>query len=348
MIFSRGPTTPIHSMPQHPASRVRARAWCRIDLAGGTLDLWPLGLLHPGSRTVNLAIDLPVVVDLSLAEKTYRVRQGDSEVVVDSARELAATDQGALVGQIALDVGLPPVTIEIDSASPLGGGLGASSALTVAILSAAEALVGEDPSSATQLARKARDIEARLMSLPTGVQDHYPALLGGALEIEYRPGGESVRNLGVDLEAFGDSVVVAYTGRSHFSAGNNWRIVRRRLDGDPEIIELFDGIRDIARQVPQALEEGDWELAGKLVAQEWGFRSRLAEGISTSEIEDLLAAAEREGAWGGKACGAGGGGCLVILCPAERRRRIAEVLAASGARVLPARPVAGGLEVVPS
>ncbi len=41
---------------------VSVRGWCRVDLAGGTLDIWPLGVLHPGSRTVNLAIEVPVVV----------------------------------------------------------------------------------------------------------------------------------------------------------------------------------------------------------------------------------------------------------------------------------------------
>lgn len=332
-------------MHQRPASRVRVRAWCRVDLAGGTLDLWPLGLLHAGSRTVNLAIDLPVQVELASADKGYRIRQGSSEVSANSPRELAESEGGALVGQIALEAGLPPSTLRIESASPRGGGLGASSALAVATLAATEALAGGKPSSATQLARRARDIEARLMRLPTGIQDHFPALLGGALEIEYQPGGERVRSLEVDIESLGDSMLVAYTGQSHFSAGNNWRIVRRRLDGDPQTIELFDGIRDTAQELPRALEQGDWQSAGKLVAREWSYRSLLAEGISTPTIEALLAAASREGAWGGKACGAGGGGCIVLLCPAERRRRIADALEAAGARVLPARPVASGLEV---
>ena len=176
------------------------------------------------------------------------------------------------------------------------------------------------------------------MSLPTGVQDHFPALLGGALEIEYRPGGESVRNLGVDLEALrrqragGLHRAESFFGwqqLAHRSETAGWR------RGDHRALRWHPRY---AREVPQALEEGDWESAGKLVAQEWGYRSRLAEGISTPEIEDLLAAAEREGAWGGKACGAGGGGCIVLLCPAERRRRIAEVLAAAGARFcLPGR-----------
>jgi D-glycero-alpha-D-manno-heptose-7-phosphate kinase len=332
-------------MPTHPANRVRARAWCRVDLAGGTLDLWPLGLLHPGSRTVNLAIDLPVVVELTPADNGYRIRQGESEIGVATAGELAQTDGGALIGVIALEVGLSPSVIEIRSASPQGGGLGASSALTVATLAASDAVAGREPSSATQLARRARDLEARLMSLPTGIQDHFPALLGGALEIEHRPGGETVRRLEVDLDRLGDSLLVAYTGRSHFSAGNNWRIVRRRLEGDSEIVELFDGIRDVAQELPAALEKGDWQSVGELMAREWSFRSRLAEGISTPEIEWLLAVAGRQGAWGGKACGAGGGGCLAVLGPAVRREKIAQALEAEGARVLPARPVSGGLEV---
>ena len=332
-------------MPTHPANRVHARAWCRVDLAGGTLDLWPVGLLHPGSRTVNLAIDLPVVVELTPADDGYRVRQGDSEIRVATAGELAETDGGSLIGLIALDVGLSPSVIEIRSASPQGGGLGGSSALAVAALAASDAAAGREPSSTTQLARRARDLEARLMSLPTGIQDHFPALLGGALEIEHRPGGETVRRLEVDLDRLGDSLVVAYTGRSHFSAGNNWRIVRRRLEGDSEIVELFDGIRDVAQELPAALETGDWESVGELMAREWSVRSRLAEGISTPEIEWLLAVAGREGAWGGKACGAGGGGCLAVLGPAERREKIARALEAEGARVLPARPVSGGLEM---
>ena len=82
--------------PRSP-SRVRARAWCRVDLAGGTLDLWPLGLLHPGSRTVNLAIDLPVVVELILAQKGYRIRQGSSEVAAESYNYLADTVEVAVL-----------------------------------------------------------------------------------------------------------------------------------------------------------------------------------------------------------------------------------------------------------
>jgi D-glycero-alpha-D-manno-heptose-7-phosphate kinase len=316
------------------------QAWCRVDLGGGTLDIWPLGLFHPGARTVNVAIDLAATVRLRRSEDGfYRVRQGGALVEAGSASALTSQPEGALVGVVAEALGLPPVDVTLASDSPRGGGLGASSAMVVALIAAAEEELGKPASTAAERARLARDLEARLMSLPTGMQDHYPALLGGVLEIVQRPGGEAVRRLDVDLERLGDSLTVVYSGVSHFSAGNNWQVVRRRLDGEPEITELFAGIAAAAAEMPEALEAGDLARVGELMSREWSFRRRLAPGISTPELEALCAAATAAGAWGGKACGAGGGGCLAFLGPAERRGEIAGALEKAGGRVLPARPV---------
>ena len=128
------------------------------------------------------------------------------------------------------------------------------------------------------LAADPRDLEARLMSLPTGMQDRYPALLGGSLEILQSPGGERVRRLDVDLERLGDSLLVVYSGASHFSAGNNWQVVRRRLDGEAEVTELLQGIAAAAADLSPALESGDLPRVGELMSREWSFRRRLAEG----------------------------------------------------------------------
>ncbi len=327
---------------------VRARAWCRVDLAGGTLDIWPLGLLHPGSRTVNLAIDVAVRVAMRRRRDGYRVVQGDSAVETASAGELAERPEGALAGVVASALGLPPVEIVLESESPRGGGLGASSALAVAAIAAGALLAGRPARSAEATSALARDLEARLMGLPTGRQDHFAALLGGALEIDHRPGGEAVRPLDVDRQALAACLVVAYTGASHFSAGNNWQIVRRRLEGEPGIVECFDRIAEVAARVGARLEAGDLEAVGRLMSEEWSHRRRLAPEVSTPVIEELLAAARAAGAWGGKVCGAGGGGSIAVLAPPERRRGVAERLAAAGARVLDCRPAAGPMTVEPS
>jgi D-glycero-alpha-D-manno-heptose-7-phosphate kinase len=325
---------------------VRARAWCRVDLAGGTLDIWPLGLLHEGARTVNLALSLAVTVRLERRDRSWSVKQGSSEIEASSVGELASHPETALFGQVARYLDLPPSGVEIESASPRGGGLGASSALAIALLAAGEALMGRPLASPLAQARVARDLEARLMGLPTGVQDHFPALLGGALEILYGPGEPRIRGLDVDREALDSCQLVVYSGQSHFSAGKNWQVVRRRLDGDPAVIELFAGIEAAAREMPEALESGDFQRVGALVDEEWSWRRRLAEGVTTERIEELLALTRDEGAWGGKACGAGGGGCLVILCPPERRSTIASALRKAGAPPLDAKVAMEPLEVV--
>ena len=325
--------------------RAAARAWCRVDLAGGTLDIWPIGLLHPGARTVNVAIDLPAEVTLTRRDSGYAVRQGEARVEAADLVELAGQPEGSLAGTFLAALDVPPVDVELAAGSPQGGGLGGSSALGVALIAAAEALAGRPASPPEARVALARDLEARMMGLPTGVQDHWPALLGGALEIGHGAGGTSVRRLPADLAALGRSLLVVYTGESHFSAGNNWRIVRRRLDGDPETTGLFDGIAEAAAEVAAALGAGDLPRLGAVVRREWEHRRRLAPGIPTPAIEAMLDAAAALGAWGGKACGAGGGGSIAVLCPPGRRAAIAERLTELGGTVLDVRPTAEPLAV---
>jgi D-glycero-alpha-D-manno-heptose-7-phosphate kinase len=325
---------------------IRAVARCRVDLAGGTLDIWPLGAMHPGSVTVNLAIELPVEVRLTSGGSEFIVRQDGATQRSPDARGLLADPSTALAGLVALELELPPVTLELASASPRGAGLGASSALTVALLAAAETLrEGGLSSSPEQRAAVARDLEARLMGLPTGLQDHLPGQLGGVLAIEHRAGGERIRRLRADLESLGERLVVAYTGQSHFSAGNNWSILRRRFEGDADTVARLDRIRDVARELPAAIEAGEWEAIGGLLNEEWNARRGLAPEVTTPELDRLLAACRELGAWGGKACGAGGGGSIALLVPPERRPVIETALVAAGAQLLAAPPTARGLEV---
>ena len=167
--------------------QVSARSWCRVDFAGGTLDIWPLGLLHPGAVTVNLAIDIAAQVNLRPSTRE-RGDQGEYRLVagedVRTTRDLThwlEDPATALVGHLASSLGLEPLEIEIHSASPRGGGLGASSAIAVAFIAAAERYTGVAETSVDARSRLARDVEARLMGLPTGRQDHFPALCGGLL-----------------------------------------------------------------------------------------------------------------------------------------------------------------------
>lgn len=325
---------------------IRARAWCRADLGGGTLDIWPLGLLFEGATTVNVALDVVVEVDLVPRQKGYRVAQAGTAVEAPDLQGLRRLPEGALVAVVASELELPPLEVVIRSGSPRGGGLGGSSAATVALIAAADRLLGRGHRSPAALAHLARDLEARLMGLPTGTQDHYPAILGGALAIRHLPGDEQATPLAVDLEGLARHLLVVYSGQSHFSAATNWQIVRRCLEGDAEVRGHFGGIAEVAAELPAALEGSDWLRVGELMGREWSLRRQLAEGVTVPALDHLLELARSQGAWGGKACGAGGGGCVALLVPLERRETIARFLeSAAGGKVLAARPQRLPMEV---
>jgi D-glycero-alpha-D-manno-heptose-7-phosphate kinase len=317
---------------------VEARACCRVDLAGGTLDIWPLGLLHPGARTVNLAVDVEVGVRLRGLDSGWAVTQDGSRIEVAARGDLLASPETALAGLVAEHFDLAPVELALTSASPRGAGLGASSALAVALIAAAERFTGSAPSSAADTVHLARDLEARLMGLPTGIQDHYPALYGGVLEIRHQPGGERVRRLAVDLEELGRCLIVAYSGGSHLSAANNFEIVSRRLQGDRATTDRLGVIAEVAAAMAASLDRGDVAAAGRFMTAEWKARRELAPVVSTPEVERILEAGIAGGAWGGKVCGAGGGGCVTLLAPADARARVASAVAALGHPVLDCRP----------
>jgi D-glycero-alpha-D-manno-heptose-7-phosphate kinase len=326
-----------------PASAT-ARGWCRVDLAGGTLDIWPLGLFQP-SQTINFAVDIAVRVRLEKRSSTYAVRQSGTGVEAVSPEDLLGDTRTALIGHVLRVLEVPPVAVDVESASPRGGGLGASSALAVSLIAAARRLMHDERGTATEIAELARDIEARMMRLPTGTQDHFPALLGGALVIEHRAGGPRPRPLGVDLDALGDHLVVAHSGVSHFSALNNWEIVRRALDGDSDVNGRLESIAQIAEQMRGCLEAGDWAEAGRLVSLEWDRRRGLSPAVSSAALDRLMETAMDAGAWGGKACGAGGGGCVAFLVPIDSRQVIEEALDEAGAQVLSCRPAGTAMEV---
>ena len=152
-------------------------------------------------------------------------------------------------------------------------------------------------------------------------------------------------SLDVDLERLGRHLRLVFTGQSHVSATNNWEIVRRRLDGEKETREVLGAVAKLAQQMADSLVAGDPERVGKLMSEEWQLRRRLSPIASTPAIENLLEVALASGAWGGRACGAGGGGCVALICPASTAEAMERQLEAAGGRVLRAVPTSIGLRV---
>ena len=189
------------------------------------------------------------------------------------------------------------------------------------------------------------NVECQAIRVPTGVQDYRPALYGGIAAIEL--GVDGIRRVGLDVDPgeLERRIVLAYTGAPRNSGTNNWEITKRHLDGDRQLFDCFERIRDTAAAMRDALQAGDWDEVGRQIAREWENRKRLAAGVTTPTIEDLIARATAAGAQAAKVCGAGGGGCLFCYGPPDARASIAGALAAGGARVLDYRIEMEGLRL---
>ena len=327
---------------------IEASAPARIDLAGGTLDLWPLHVLHPGSVTVNLAISLRAACRVGPGKDGFRVvsRSPAFEMAAASAAELLAEPRAALVGSLldALEI-REPLDVEFWSEVPFGSGLGGSSALTVALMGALGRVSPRDLAGVDRV-DFVRDVETRVLGKPAGVQDYYPPLEGGAHVITFRAGRTTAQRIPVDPDAWARHLTLFDSGVSHSSGMNNWEILRARLEGDAAVAENLEGVRRAAVAMSAAIAGLDFAGMGEALGREWAARRRLAPVVSTPLIERAITAAVAAGAWGGKACGAGGGGCVVFLSPEKSTDSVRRALAGLGeGRLVPVEVVGDGLRV---
>lgn len=326
--------------------RIDSSAPTRIDLAGGTYDIWPIYLFHERAQTINAALTLRARATLT-SRRDYRIRlvSDDTGEHVDVADLGSLTfDRLPLVARLVKYFGARGLDVHTRSGSPVGAGIAGSSALNIALAGALAAWTGRTL-EADALLTIAMNVEAQVIGVPTGVQDYRPAYYGGVSAVELEIAGVRRRQIDVDPEALGQRVVLAYTGASRQSGINNWEVTQRRIEGDPVVIDAFNGIRDAAAGVRAALEQADWLGLSRHLDAEWQHRKRLAPGVTTPEIDGLLAAARGAGATAGKVCGAGGGGCLFCLTPPEKRTAVADTLERAGARILPAGIDANGLQI---
>lgn len=327
---------------------ITATAPCRADLAGGTLDIWPLYLFHPGALTVNVALDILTRCRITpLPGRQVHLKSvdtGKEEHFADweqfsRARKYQHPLAAHLVRFFAPASGL---SIETHSEAPAGAGISGSSALMIAATAALARFTGRKLSR-EKVREIAQNVEAQLIRVPTGCQDYYPALYGGVSAIHLSPDGIRHEALAVPPEEMERRFLLAYTGVPRQSGINNWEVFQAHINGDPRVHRNFEEIGRIARAMRQALLAAAWDEVGRLLHEEWRLRKTNAPGITTPLIEKLAAAAARNGARASKVCGAGGGGCVIFLVEPEARERVASVLERNGAQLLPFRVARRGL-----
>ncbi|MFN0119310.1 MAG: GHMP kinase [Blastocatellia bacterium] len=330
---------------------IEAQAATRIDLAGGTVDIWPLYLFHEQAQTVNFAIDQYARCRLETrADQRFVLESRDRGLRTEAAslNELRDDRVLSLVSKLIYyfrpETGLHVVT---DCMAPGGSGLAGSSALNIALCAALNDLTGRG-FTREQLPFIAANVESQVLGVPAGYQDYFPAVYGGVSNVRLRVEGVTREAIDTDIDELESRVALCFTGEPHDSGINNWEMFKAHIDRAPGIYDKFERICGTAVKIEQALTARAFDQIGAIFAEEWASRRDLVPGISTAEIDRLIDIARRHGAEAAKVCGAGGGGCVAFYCAAGRRHDVEAALAAAGGQVIPYRIAREGVKVTRS
>jgi len=322
---------------------IRARAPLRISFGGGGSDVSPYcderggavlsatvnryayASLKPGGDSIKVcSLDYDVSVTYDLSE----------ELVFDGQLDLAK----AVLNEFRRSYGLKDgLQVFLHNDAPPGSGLGSSSGITIALITALAAMlrVPLDPYTLAELAFRVERVDA---GIPGGRQDQYACAFGGFNFIEFEPSGTAVVNpLRISRETLYEleyAMVFAHVGGSHVGGGIIDRQVANYIAGNESAVAATDRIKELAGLMKRELLLGNLPQLGALLDEAWQAKREMAQGISNDRIDALYAAAREAGAWGGKISGAGGGGFMYFIADPERRFAVQEAIAANGGELV--------------
>src|SRR3989344_2187085 len=288
---------------------ILARAPLRMSFVGGGTDLAAFYTKHPG-KVISTAIDkfVYVVVNRTPLVPKVSARYSIAETV-EHPKDLKHTR----IRELLLDLGIHK-HIEIASFAhlPAKTGLGSSSSFSVALAKALYAFQGKKLSK-QEVAEVASRLEIDLVKEPIGKQDQYAAAFGGFNIIQFNPDHTvDVTPLYLDFRKrlkLEDHLLLFYTGITR-AASSVLTEQKANVDKKFEVLKKMAGSVDAFKDL---LIAGDVEGMGKMLHESWLMKKSLASGVSSGLIDELYDAGIKQGAFGGKVLGAGGGGCVMFL-----------------------------------
>jgi len=295
----------------------------RIDLAGGWSDVPPFST-EAGGAVVNVAIGrysyATLIADeagefmLESADYNQYIHARDiRELEYDGSLDLLK----AAVRRMKIGFGGHLIT---RSEAPPGSGTGSSASMGVALVGLLDAILGRGMSR-MDIAAMAHLLETEELSIRGGKQDQFAAACGGLSwmvfedpEVTVEPLAPS-RDFLLELEK---SLLLVYTGKSRLSGDIISTVMDAYLRHEEAMTEPLMNLRDAGYRMRDAILAEDLAGVGEVLDVNWENQKRLYDNMTTPKIEALMAVARDAGLLGAKACGAGGGGCIALLCEPDR------------------------------
>lgn len=320
----------------------------RVDLLGGTLDLEPINLIIPNTVTLNLATSLKAEVHIEEFEQgkvqIHSLDYNTTEVYESedfTAEKLLGTHFGhfSFVCQVLNYFNLNSgVKINLKSGSPPGAGLGGSSSMGITLYSAICKYLDLKVDRQTGI-NVVRGIEGRMLdSGPAGYQDYYPAIYGGVLALIPTPGKIEVDQLYSEglKEFLEESITLVYSRQTRLSGINNWEVYKGFFDKNELIRKGLSEIASLSQKAYEAIKDESFTELSELISKEGAIRKELFPGIVSEKMNMVYnKVVEKVPTAGIKVCGAGGGGCFLIIHPKDARGLVEQVISENEMDVLP-------------
>jgi D-glycero-alpha-D-manno-heptose-7-phosphate kinase len=322
---------------------IDAVAPLRISFVGGGTDFPHWYVEHTGavlSATIDHFVrvrltprdDREVVVRSLDLDELVRYHL-DERPVYDGVMDLAK----AAIERVGVASGLE---LQIASEAPPGSGLGGSSALVTAVVAALAMLEGR-ALTAHELAEVSYAVEREDLGISGGWQDQFAAAFGGINLLEFSAAGVAVTPLAIGAETrrtLERNLTLCYTGSVRRHVGLIDRQIALAREGREDTRLGMKRLQEMAYAMREALEGGDPDALGAMLGHAFEAKKLMNPHIAEhTPIEAMLAAARTAGASGGKICGAGGGGYLLIYAPPEAQPAVRKELERLGGQMAPMR-----------
>jgi len=297
-----------------------------VSFAGGGTDLSDF-YEHDYGAVLSTAIDKYIYVTVKrhgeVFDERVRLSYSKSEGVA-TVEEVQNNIARECLRLLQIE---PPIYISTVGDLPASTGLGGSSSFAVGLLNALHAFRGERV-SAGQLAEEACHIEIEVLKEPIGKQDQYAAAFGGLNFLRFNPGGgvtvEPVRAKNGALRNLFSHLMIFWTGHQRDTS----HVLSEQKANTARKMDHLFRMREHAHRLHSLVCNGhcDLEAFGGVLDETWQLKRQLAHTISNQKIDAWYERAIAAGAWGGKICGAGGGGFLLILAKPECQEVIRHAL----------------------
>lgn len=314
---------------------VRAKAPLRLGFAGGGTDVSPYCEIHNGN-VLNASINLYAycTIELLKAEK-ISLNAADrketielpliSELPLDGTLDLLKGVYNRIIQQF--NSGNPlSCRITTYSDAPAGSGLGSSSTMVVAILTAFVELLNL-PLGEYDIAALAFQIERIDLGLSGGRQDQYAATFGGINFMEFYENNRVIVNplriKDTIVNELENSLILYYTGTSRDSAKIIDEQINNAQNNNHTSIEAMHEVKKDASSLKEHLLKGEIPKFAARLNHAWESKKRMSGSISNQKLEEIHNFAFQNGAIAGKISGAGGGGFMMFMVdPVERIKLI--------------------------